>query len=96
MSSYMYRIFTKDKMSFEKLRTYAVDYDEEGFILTVANSGFLEICKNLNVKILITPVLPSEDCFVFENGEMRKCSDEDFYEYVERLKKFKNIQSNNE
>ncbi len=74
----IFRIISKDKKTFDKLKEFASGYSEKGLLIINAKCDFFEILKNYNVEMLITPLSISgevENCFYFD-GEMRECISE--------------------
>ena len=72
-----FRVLTKDKNTFEKLKEYSIGWSKNLLIID-AKCDFLEILKNYDVEMLITPFRIGEgyiDCFYFY-GEMKECDDE--------------------
>jgi len=64
-----FRILTKDKKNFEKLKQYADGWNEKGLIIIEKNCNFFEFLKGFNVEMLITPFKVGEgiiDCFYFD------------------------------
>jgi len=69
-----FRILTKDKKTFEKLKEYADGWNEKGLIIIEKKCDFFEFLKVFNIEMLITPfrVEGIVDCFYF-NGKMSEC-----------------------
>jgi len=71
-----FRILTKDKKTFEKLKEYADGWNEKGLIIIEKKCDFFEFLKVFNIEMLITPFKADEgivDCFYFD-GEMKECN----------------------
>ena len=76
----IFRILTKDKETYEKLKKSADAHSEKGLIIIHAKCGSFEFLKKFNVEMLITPATIGEgedDCFYY-NGQMKECSSEIF------------------
>jgi len=87
-----FRILTKDKETFEKLKNYASGWSEKGLIIIDSKCDFLEILKKFNVEILITPFRTGEgniDCFYYDE-EIKDCN-EDILEKFD-MQKFEPIE----
>ena len=72
-----FRILTKNKETFEKLKEYADGWSKNLLIID-ANCDFFEFLKDFDVEMLMAPFRAGEgeiDCFYFD-GEMRECSEE--------------------
>ena len=73
-----FRILTKNRETFEKLKNYASGWSEKGLIIIDAKCDFLDILKKFNVEMLITPFRSGEgniDYFYYD-GEVKKCNKE--------------------
>ena len=71
-----FRILTKDKNSFEKLKKYASGYSKNLLIID-AKCDFLEFLKHFDVEMLITPFKAGVgyiECFYFD-GDIKECDD---------------------
>ena len=69
-----FRILTKNRETFEKLKNYASGWSEKGLIIIYAKCNFLENLKKFNIEMLITPFRSGEgniDCFYYD-GEIKK------------------------
>ncbi len=78
-----FRILTKDKKTYDKLKKYAEGWSEKGLIIIGAKCNYIEFLKNFDVKMLITPFRAGEgivDCFYYE-GEMKDCNKEILNEF---------------
>jgi len=72
-----FRILTKDKETFKKLKEYASGWSEN-FIIIDSKCGFFEFLKNFNIEMIITPFRAGEgeiDCFYYES-EIKNCNKE--------------------
>jgi len=70
-----FRVLTKDRETFEKLKEYASGWSEKGLIIIDLKCNFLEVLKKFNIEMLITPFRSGEgniDCFYYD-GEMKDC-----------------------
>jgi len=70
-----FRILTKNRETFEKLKSYANGWSEKGLLVVFAKCEFLEELKKFDVEILISPVKSPEggnDCFYF-NKSLKEC-----------------------
>ena len=73
-----FRILTKNKKTFEKLKEYASGWSEKKLIIIDGKCDFLDVLKKFNVEILITPFRSGEgyvDCFYYD-GEIKDCNKE--------------------
>jgi len=73
-----FRVLTRDKKTFEKLKEYASGWSEKGLIIVDAKCDFLETLKKFNVEMLITSFRSGEgniDCFYYD-GEIKNCDEE--------------------
>ena len=71
-----FRVLTKDRETFEKLKEYASGWSEKGLIIIDLKCNFLEVLKKFNIEMLITPFRSGEgniDCFYYD-GEMKDCN----------------------
>ena len=73
-----FRVLTRDKKTFEKLKEYASGWSEKGLIIVDAKCDFLETLKKFNVEMQITSFRSGEgniDCFYYD-GEIKNCDEE--------------------
>jgi len=71
-----FRILTKDKKTFEKLKEYAEGWSEKGLIIIDKKCDFFEFLKDFDIEILITPFRAGEgiiDCF-YVDGKIQECN----------------------
>ena len=71
-----FRILTKNKKNFEKLKEYADGWSEKGLIIIEAKCDYIEFLKNFETEMLITPFRAGEgivDCFYYD-GKMKECN----------------------
>ena len=70
-----FRVLTKDKETFKKLKKYASGWSKN-LIIIDTKCNFFEFLKNFNVEMIITPFRAGEgeiDCFYY-NGEIKDCN----------------------
>jgi len=67
-----FRILTKNRETFEKLKSYADGWSEKGLLVIFAKCNFLEELKKFDIEILISPFKGDNDCFYF-NKSLKDC-----------------------
>lgn len=73
-----FRVLTKDKETFKKLKNFASGWSEKKLVIIEAKCNFLEVLKKFNIEMLMTPFRSGKgyiDCFYYD-GKIKDCNKE--------------------